>query len=107
MFDRSEFSKRLQKLIDLNKNSKEKICDELGISEQSLYNYLNGKRMPHIDVIIDMAEYFHTTTDYLLIGIESRNIFDSTGLLPDQISMIYDLIKNFKRINSYLGQGKK
>lgn len=104
MFDKSGFSDRLQKLIDLNDNSREKICDDLGISTQSLYNYLNKNRMPHIDVIITMAKYFNVTTDYLLLGGKSPYVLDTNGLLPEQVSMIYDLIRIFKKINFSLNK---
>jgi transcriptional regulator with XRE-family HTH domain len=38
----------------------------LGITEVSVSRYINGKHIPHSDILSRMAEALGTTTDYLL-----------------------------------------
>lgn len=38
----------------------------LSISQNTYSQYENGKRQIPIDILIRLAEYFHTSTDYIL-----------------------------------------
>lgn len=42
------------------------LAERFGIGENSLGNYLNGKRTVPYDVLVAFARYYHVTTDYLL-----------------------------------------
>lgn len=99
MYSKSSFSGRLYRLIWLNNKSNKEVCESVGISTQSLNNYLTGRRLPHIDVIINLAKYFNTSTDYLLLGTEAVNTVDVTGLSSSQLSILYDLIHEFRNDN--------
>jgi len=104
MYFKSSFSKRLNRLIRLSHKTKKDICENVGISMQSLNNYLREERTPHIDIIISLAKYFNTSTDYLLLGTESVNTVDVTGLSSSQLSILYDLILEFRNVNSISNQ---
>ena len=54
------------------------LADELHIANKArLSNYENGRREVPLEVVILMAEYFETTTDYILRGIPEK---DDNGL---------------------------
>lgn len=42
------------------------LAPRLNTSEHALGSYLNGKRTMPYDVLVNFAQYFHVTTDYLL-----------------------------------------
>ncbi|MCR5449772.1 MAG: helix-turn-helix domain-containing protein [Solobacterium sp.] len=50
--------------------SQEELADKLGVSRQAVSKWESEQSTPDIDKIILMSEYFGTTTDYLLKGIE-------------------------------------
>ncbi len=50
--------------------SQEELADVLGVSRQAVSKWESEQSTPDIDKIILMSEYFGTTTDYLLKGIE-------------------------------------
>ena len=52
--------------------SQQRLADDIGISQQSIYKYENEKAEPDIATMISLAKYFCTTVDYL-IGNENRN----------------------------------
>ena len=47
------------------KKSKREICDAIGITTRTYWNYLNGGTIPS-DKLIAMARLFGCSTDYLL-----------------------------------------
>lgn len=57
------------KLKDLRKGCKltqEAIAETLGVSQASITSWENGKRMPDIEMLVKLADYFNVSTDYLL-----------------------------------------
>ena len=42
------------------------LADYLRISQNTYSQYENGKRQLPIELLIRLAEYFHTSTDYIL-----------------------------------------
>lgn len=46
--------------------SQQELANILHVSQQSIYKYENGITTPDVNTLIDMAEYFHTSIDYLV-----------------------------------------
>ena len=73
------------------------LAKELGVSRSSVNAWEMGISMPTIDRLIDIAEYFHVSVDYLL-GLNDRLTIDISSLNEKEKTMIYNLIEIF--INS-------
>ena len=56
----------LKKLRKQHKLSQQKLADILHISQQSIYKYENDITFPDIEILIQMADYFSTSIDYLV-----------------------------------------
>ena len=69
----SAFKERIAELIIESGKMQKDICAELGIPKQKLTRWKTGYNEPSLDELIIIAEYFGTTSDYLL-GLE-----DETG----------------------------
>ncbi|MEL6148732.1 MAG: helix-turn-helix transcriptional regulator, partial [Chloroflexota bacterium] len=57
---------RLQQLRQQRNLSQADLAADLELSQNQLYRYEAGESSPKDDALIAMAEYFNTSTDYLL-----------------------------------------
>ena len=46
--------------------TQEEVAQKLGILQQTWYKYESGKNMPSVVFIVNLADAFHVSTDYLL-----------------------------------------
>ena len=63
-------SDRIQNLRKAKGISQEELADRIGVSRQAVSKWESEQSTPDIDKVILLSEYFQTTTDYLLKGIE-------------------------------------
>ena len=82
--------------------SQQRLAEALGISQQSVNQYENHKIEPDIDTLSRLADYFHTTVDYIIGRTDNRWSGDSARdarLNPDETEII--------RLYRQLGQSGK
>lgn len=58
--------KQLKFLRDLKHLSQQDVCNALNIEQSTLANYENNKRIPKIDILIKLANYYNVSLDELL-----------------------------------------
>lgn len=58
--------KRIKKLRAENKISQQELGDIIGVTKVSISGYENGNRAPSLDKLIEIANYFKTSIDYLV-----------------------------------------
>lgn len=63
---------QLKILRELKKKSQQDVCSELNIEQSTLANYENNKRIPKVDILIKLAEYYNVSVDCLL-GLKKIN----------------------------------
>lgn len=66
MISRKLFSERLYRLRKSANISHEKLAEELGLTRTTISHWENGKRLPSLDVIASLADYFDVSIDYLV-----------------------------------------
>jgi transcriptional regulator with XRE-family HTH domain len=66
------FEQRLKSLREEMGLSQAEVARQLNISNQTLYHYEHG-REPNYEKLIKIAEFYRTTTDYLVGGSNIRN----------------------------------
>ena len=72
-----EYRGKIKELID-DRNIKQKVLAKyLNISESALSNYVTGRNEIPQAVLVQIADYFHVTTDYLLGRTEEQ-----AGIFP-------------------------
>lgn len=69
-FELKVFAERLKELREEKNLTINGIAKEIGIPASSISRWENQKRMPTIDSLFMLAQYFNVTTDYLL-GLEN------------------------------------
>ena len=92
-----KIGEKINELRNKNNITQLALAKELGVSRSSVNAWEMGISMPTIDRLIDIAEYFHVSVDYLL-GLNDRLTIDISSLNEKEKTMIYNLIEIF--INS-------
>ena len=88
MFDLSKKLKTLRKRENL---TQEELANELGVTKSLISAYEHGIRIPSYDILIHLASLYDVSIDYLL-GFENKNLLDLSGLTPNEIDAIKNLV---------------
>ena len=65
----NQFAKRLKELRTDANLSQDKLAKELGLTHTAIGLWEQGKRVPNLDAVILIAQYFGVTIDFLA-GLE-------------------------------------
>lgn len=91
----------LNNLMQNNNMTQINLSMEIGITQETISAYLNGKAKPSADILIKLANYFNTSTDYILdrtnINIPLNKL--NTSNLTDTESSIVNTYRNMSSIN--------
>lgn len=77
------------------KMSQVELAQALHVTKQSVSNWENDNIQPSIDMLVKIAEVFSVSTDYLL-GLESRDSIDVTGLPLQTVSHLRQLVEDLR-----------
>lgn len=72
------------------------LAAQIGVTKSVISFYELQERAPSPDVLVKCATIFHVTTDYLL-GIDSRETIDISGLAEDDIAIMRALADSLRR----------
>ena len=67
-FAQIELGLRIKSLRTKKGLTQEKLAESLGISVEYVGKIERGKRTPSLDLVIAMSNFFHTSTDYILLA---------------------------------------
>ncbi|MDT2620719.1 helix-turn-helix transcriptional regulator [Lactococcus petauri] len=67
------FAERLKKLRKDKRNTQSEVAKTVGVKQNSCSEWETGKREPNLDRVIQLADYFGVTTDYLLGREEEKS----------------------------------
>ncbi len=81
--------KQLKLLRESRQKSQQEVCSALNIEQSTLANYENGKRIPKIEILIKIAEYYQCSVDFLL-GIEKSGGKDFSDFQVDNSEFAFD-----------------
>ena len=81
------FGERLQTLIISEQISRQRLSEHLHISPSTLSCYIRGKRQPEYNMLLRMAAYFDTSTDYLL-GRSGLRRSEESKLSENELDLI-------------------
>lgn len=101
---------RIQNLRKARGISQEELADKIGVSRQAVSKWESEQSTPDVEKIILLSEYFETTTDYLLKGIEPVNesekkwsavLFSAAGTILNAIGLISSIVVWIERQTVY------
>ena len=70
MFDRKACGRRLKQLRKEKNMHQDEVAVEMGISADTISKLEQGRRAPSAMVVCLLAEYYKTSTDYILFGVD-------------------------------------
>lgn len=74
------------------------LAKRLGITRSSVNAWEIGISVPSTQYIVELAEIFHVSTDYLL-GVNSTSVIPATGLSEEDMQIVYQLIDYIRKRN--------
>lgn len=72
MVNLSKFSESLAELMEEQNLSVKDLAKAVGVKSSNLYYYLRAERLPSVESIVALANYFACSTDFLL-GLTEEN----------------------------------
>lgn len=68
-----EFERRLRGLFEEKNMSQQEFARHLHVAESTLSQYLSGRRKPSIEIMMQIADFFDVSVDYLVGRTNLRN----------------------------------
>ncbi|MBR1528913.1 MAG: helix-turn-helix transcriptional regulator [Oscillospiraceae bacterium] len=93
------FYERVKELRLSHKMSQVEFSHKISTSKQVISNWENDYATPALDMFQKICETFSVSADYLL-GIESQNFLDVSGLSMEQIAHLQNIVNDLKAVNS-------
>ena len=103
-FDLEKFSYMLTVLLDEHNMSQTQLAKKVGTTNVTICRYINGERIPRIDVASKIASVFNVSLDYLL-GISES--VDTENLTKNQDVDIAILMKSLYSLDGNTHLSKK
>ena len=71
------------------------LARRLGITRNGVNSWEQGLSMPSPACLVDLADVFSVSTDYLL-GVDARATINVTGLSDRDVAVLADLVDRFR-----------
>lgn len=75
--------------------SQAELARRLGITRNGVNSWEQGLSMPSPACLVDLADVFSVSTDYLL-GVDARATINVTGLSDRDVAVLADLVDRFR-----------
>lgn len=90
-----EFGNKLKQLRKDAGLTQVQLANKLGLTKSVISFYELQERAPSPDVLIQLAQIFHVSTDFLL-GIEKSETIDVTGIESKDVALLRSLAERFR-----------
>ena len=87
------FSKNLQKHMALNGKSRKEVCQALGYSYFTFSDWVNGKKMPRMDKVEQLANYFGIKKSDLIEEQKKEQPTENDGLSEKKKAFVYKVMQ--------------
>ena len=94
----SDLDLRLRISRELKRMQQKEVSEKTGISKSSLSNYETGDSVPSMHNLIDLADLYGVTLDYLC-GRDADEALITKGLTPPQIEAVHRITEELRAAN--------
>ena len=75
------------------------LANFVGSSQQTISRIENGKCVPPTDLIINIADYFRVTVDYILCLSDTKRSLEGQLTISREIDEFYDMVSIYKELD--------
>lgn len=90
-------AKRIKTLREEQEMTQTDLAKRLNITRSSVNAWEQGISTPSTQFVVELAELFGVSTDYLL-GMKKNASIDVEGLTEDDIFLIYSMVQHLKTL---------
>lgn len=90
---------RIRELREQHGLGQEGLANFVGSSQQTISRIENGKCVPPADLIVNIAEYFKVTVDYILCLSDTKRNLEGQLLINKEIDEFYEVVSVYKELN--------
>lgn len=101
MHEVERLSDRLKKLRQEKRLRQDQVAALVGVTKSTVSTWESDIRQPSYQVLIQLANLYHVSTDYLL-GRSHDRIVDLSGLTDAEVALIAELVSSMKAKNRRL-----
>ena len=101
MHEVERLSDRLKKLRQEKRLRQDQVAALVGVTKSTVSTWESDIRQPSYQVLIQLANLYHVSTDYLL-GRSHDRIVDLSGLTDAEVALIAELVSSMKAKNGGL-----
>lgn len=81
----------------------EQVAELIGVTKSAISAYENDLRQPSFDVLLQLANLYRVSTDYLLGRTDTRSL-DLSGLTAAEATLVTELVASMSARNKKLVQ---
>lgn len=87
---------RIRNIRILSGITRQRVADEIGISVDALRKIERGSNGAKIDTLVELADYFKVTLDYLVCGVNERTGIEGVlaGLNEKELLFVHNMVKS-------------
>lgn len=100
----SNFGKVLKSLRNNKKMTQDELAKMLSISKSSISSYEQASRFPPSAMLINIADVFNVSTDYLLGRAQKWRVLDTSGLKDEDVELLCTIISFLRAKNKIDGK---
>lgn len=86
-------SARIRELRQSKGMTQVELAKALGVTKQSVSNWENDNIQPSVEMLMQLANYFSVTSDYLL-GLDGERTLRVTGLTAEQTAHVQAIVND-------------
>ena len=86
---------KIKTLRDKSNITQAELARQLGITRSSVNSWEMGLSVPSTQYIVELAEFFKVSTDYLL-GVEKTSTISVEGLTDREIASVVEIVECYK-----------
>ena len=93
---------RIKKIRESRKYNQTEFAKILGLTKQTVSNYETGTRQPGLDIVMNIANIFSISTDYIL-GKSEHEIIEDANLYTDRVKIYISpsIANHVNMLNAY------
>jgi transcriptional regulator with XRE-family HTH domain len=89
-------AERIKELRQERRLTQAELAKKIGLTRAGVNSWESSMSLPSIRYLVELAKFFHVSTDYML-GLSERTSIDVVGLSEEDITLISDIASRLRK----------